>query len=202
MRWAGDSVGILASGPSLTQQDAAHARAHLDRIITINESWQLCTGADVVYGADSAWWLHRGPTEAQFPGERWTQDAQWHVPKPAGLHTIKSRAGCAVAPPGADYVFTGHNSSFQALGLAVIWGASRVVFLGLDLSPAPDGTNHWHGDHKEPCVNSRSAYPSFVRAFETVAPALAERGVRVINASSRTALQAFERMTIEEACAT
>ena len=201
MRWRGESVCILASGPSLTREDAEYARRHADRVIAVNESWRMCPTADVVYGADSAWWLNRGPSAADFPGERWTQDAQWRQTKPPGLQTMRSRAGTGIAPPGSDFVFTGHNSSFQALGLAVVWGAEYVAFLGLDLSVAPDGANHWHGDHPQPLVNTRTAYPTFIRAFNKAAPAVAELGVYVVNASRRSALDAFPRMSIEDACA-
>lgn len=181
-------------------EDAEHARRHLDKVITVNESWRMCSGADVCYGADSAWWLNRGPTPDKFAGERWTQDHQWSVPKPPGMQTMPSKPGSDIAPPGSDFIYTGHNSAFQALGLAVAWGASCVVFLGLDLSPAPTGENHWHDDHPEPLVNSVAAYPVFMRAFNKAAPTLESMGVRVVNASRRTALTAFPQMTIEEAC--
>lgn len=200
MRWRGESVCIVASGPSLTECDVAYARRKCDRVMTINESWRMCLDADVCYGADSAWWVNRGPSAEQFRGERWTQDAQWRVAKPDGLKTFKSRPGITIAPRGSDFVYTGHNSSFQALGMAVAWGAEYIVFLGLDLSIAPSGANHWHGDHLEPLVNTRSSYPTFRNAFDKAAPVLKDMGVTVVNASRRTELTAFSCRTIREAC--
>ena len=201
MRWRGQSVCIIASGPSLTREDAAYARRHADRVITVNESWRMCPDADAVYGADTLWWQHRAPPLDEFKGERWTQQSQWKTPFPPGVQCFQSKPGTAIAPPGSGFVYTGHNSSFQALGLAVAWGAEYVVFLGLDLSALPDGTNHWHGDHVQPLVNSLTAYPTFIKAFTKAAPVLAELGVYVVNASRRTALEAFPRMTPEEAFA-
>ena len=200
MRWRGETVVVMASGPSLTAADATYAREHARRVIVINETWRLCPSADVLYGADHTWWAHRAPPPEAFLGERWTQQAQWpHPGPPAPLQVMQSKPGHRISPPGANVIETGSNSAYQGAGLAVVWGASRVVFLGLDLC-APDGEpNHWHGDHAPPCVNSRVAYPGFIKAFTAAAPRFAEHGVTVVNASRRTALTCFPRMTIQEA---
>lgn len=203
MRWSGQSVGIIASGPSLTPSNVAYARAHLDRIIAVNESWRMCPSADVLYAADSSWWIHRGPPPdaGEFAGERWTQTSQWPVKRPPWLNAIESKPGRNIAPPGGNFVYTGNNSSFQALGLAVLWGAKFVVFLGLDLQTAVDGSNHWHPDHPAPLVNSYSAYPNFIRAFREAQPALEALGITMLNASPQSALKCYERITIQDACA-
>jgi len=163
----------------------------------------MCATADVCYGADSVWWMHRGPKPQvdDFTGELWTQNHQWHVPRPPYLRVIESRAGDGLPQPGDKFVYTGHNSAFQALGLAVTWGATDVVFLGLDLQSADGGPNHWHEDYTGPVRNVRVAYPTFIRAFNKCAPVAAQMGVRIVNASRQSALTAFPRLTLAEACA-
>lgn len=199
MRWLNQSVCIIASGPSLTADDAALARKYMHRVIVVNESWRMCPDADVLYGADESWWTHRRPTMDEFKGERWTQDKSWTRTKPEGVQTIRAEHGRNIAPPGADHVFTGSNSGYQALGLAVVWGAKCITFLGLDLQSAKDGMNHWHGDHPQPLTNQRTSYPNFRRAFTEAAPKLAALGVIVVNSSSETALEAFPRVPIQVA---
>lgn len=196
MRWHGETVCIMASGPSLTSGDADYARCHADRVIVINETWRMCPNADVLYGADCKWWTHRAPPPDEFKGERWTQQAAWTTPFPEGLQCFKSRPGIGISPPGSDVIFTGHNSAFQALGLAVAWGSRYVVFLGLDLGVAPSGARHWHGDHVAPLVNGPATYDTFRGAFEKAAPMLKALNVHVLNASRETTLTAFPRVQI------
>lgn len=201
MRWAGRTAFILASGPSLSEHVVRVAVNNYvaGRFIAVNESWRRLPSADVLYGADMNWWMNRAPEREAFKGERWTQDKQWDQRKlPADMHVIPSKAGKGVAEPGSGFVYTGHNSSFQAMGLAILWGVRRIIFLGLDCQ-AVAGESHWHGDHVKPLVNTTSAFPVFIRCFEDAAPKVAALGVEVINASPRSALTCFPRMTIEEA---
>jgi len=73
----------------------------------------------------------------------------------------------------------------------------RIVFLGLDLSPDGDKT-HWH-EYPDKFKREFPGYEMFKKSFEDVVPILLENGVEVINASRRTVLECFERMTIQEA---
>lgn len=201
MRWRGETVCVLASGPSLLRSDVDAARAAAARVIAVNESWRMCPTADIVYGADCAWWTHCAPP-ASLAAERWTQPVAWEAKdlNASGLNVIPSKSGCDIAPPGADHIFQGHNSAFQAMALAVIWGASKVVFLGLDLG-ASEGRNHWHDDYPEPLSNNShdQKYEIFRRAFRHAAPQLQALGVTVLNASRRTTLDCFPQCSISEA---
>ncbi len=199
MHWSGKTAVILACGPSLTDADVlnAHGSAGV-RTIAVNNSWRMAPFADALYAADPDWWLHCAPPLDAFHGERWTQHRQWNQrPKPPKVQEIQSELGDKISDD-PSYIYTGSNSAFQAMGLAINWGARRVIFLGLDLSRDPDGRNHWFGDYPDPIRNCQS-YPRFIQAFETVAPILQERGIQVINASRRTALNCFPKMTIEGA---
>lgn len=202
MRWAGSTVTVIASGPSLTRADADYARARVDRVIAVNESWRMCPTADVLYAADRAWWLTRQPKRDEFTGECWTQQRHWEGMNPyaAGLHVITSELGVGAAPPGAEYVYTGHNSGFQALSLAVVWGARRVVLLGFDMKTA--ARIHWHDDYSEPQLrNARDPeiYNAFRNAFIKCAPHFAAYGVEIVNASPGSALKCFPCVSIQEA---
>lgn len=199
-RWSGETVCILASGPSLTAADAAYAREHAKRCIVINNTWKLCPAADLLYAADCRWWRsENAPTTDEFAGERWTTPTAWDKSSAqllASMHKVETINGNAVAlePP----IYRGMNSSFQAMGLAVWFGAKRIVFVGLDLSNV-DGA-HWHGAHSGGLSNpGASTLAQFAKAFTEAAPALDKLGVSVVNSSVRTALNAFPRVPLREA---
>lgn len=195
--WQNETVVILASGPSLTPEAATYARARADRVIAINESWSLCPNADVLYAADSAWWINRAPSVEEFKGARWSCDLGWFNKTPPPNVTLAPvKPGAAITLDGP--ISTGKNSSFQAMHLAVRWGAKRIVFVGLDMTAANGG--HWHADHGPGLRNTEErTYTLFRAAFESAAPELAALGVEVINASPSSALDCFRKIPLREA---
>lgn len=87
------------------------------------------------------------------------------------------------------------NSGAAAIELAVHAEAPRITLLGYDMSYAPDGQRHWHEDHTGSGGNA-GGIDKWPQLFERLVPRL--KGVRVVNASRRTALKMFERRTLEE----
>ena len=189
-------------------------------MIAINESWRMCPTADVLYAADAQWWTLRGPKPREFSGERlaaryvvaadgrqrtdsWAKHPEVQA---LGVEPINVKTGGGIAPPGSDFVCTGHNSAYQAMGLAILWGSRRIAFLGLDMTTAKDGRAHWHDDHAEPLrnphhanKNGQTTLDTFKAAFAKSAPALSNLHVTVLNCSRRTALHCFPQVPLEEA---
>jgi hypothetical protein len=85
------------------------------------------------------------------------------------------------------------NSGFQAMNLALHFGVKRILLLGYDMKFAKSGASHWFGDHPD---NTRSNYHRWLPNFETAAK---QNLVEIINCSRDTALEAFPRMSIEDA---
>lgn len=103
--------------------------------------------------------------------------------------------GVVEIPRGPDFgwndrleqgVATGRNSGFVALQLAAMLGANPIYLLGFDMKPG-----HFHGGH--PWPTDPADYTHFSRAFEHVAPLLAERGIEVVNLNPDSALECFPR---------
>jgi hypothetical protein len=92
----------------------------------------------------------------------------------------------------------GGNSGFQALNLAVQFGASRVLLIGVDMTDAAG--IHWYGKNRWPMANNpaRDNFQRWIEAFNRAAPVLSRMGVRVFNGSPRSALQCFPRASIAE----
>jgi hypothetical protein len=189
--WPGETVVLLGGGPSLTADDVEAVRGHA-RVIAINDAYRLAPWADVLYAADRKWidwhegvpWFH-GPKysiDSQDPTTR----SDWRVLRNTGF------VGLELEPTGLR---AGFNSGFQAINLAVHLGAARMLLLGYDLSPAPDGRTHWFGAHPD---RQPSPYAAMIDAFPSLVEPLKALGVSVINCSRRTVLQTFPRAPLAD----
>ena len=194
-RWRDRTVCIIASGPSLTQEDCDLIAGTNWKFIAVNDSWKRAPFADVVWGCDGAWWkVHNQEVQEKFQGERWTQDA--NTAKRFGLNRVGSVAKAGLGRHGV--IHQGGNGGYQAINLAWLWGAKRILVIGLDCKPADDGKAHWFGQHKGPLSKVQN-YKHWVNAFPQLAQDLEIEQVETINLSRQTALTCFPRMSVEEA---
>ena len=191
--WPGATVVIIAGGLSLTDDDCAYVEGRA-KVIAINDSWRRAPFADILYGSDAKWWnYYRGVPE--FTGEKWLQDkleplgaecaARW------GLNLVRSEPGQGLSLD-PSYIHQGSNSAYQAMNFAVLAGAVRILFLGLDCQGG-----HWHGEHPVE-IRGTPNYAGAIKAFETSLADLSLRGISVINCSPATALMCFPRKPILE----
>lgn len=93
----------------------------------------------------------------------------------------------------------GGNSGFHCLNLAVQMRPQKIILVGYDMTVA-HGV-HWHGPHRG--LNNPDAR-NVVRwrnAVDDAAAPISQMGIRVINCSRISALQNYERMSLEEAMA-
>lgn len=189
------TVVCLGGGPSLTPADVEACRGRAV-VIAVSDAYRLAPWADALYSCDAKWWdYHAGA--ADFPGLKFaleTRAGQW-----PGVQLLQNtgREGIETDPTG---VRTGQNSGYQAINLAVHLGARRIVLLGYDMQPAPDGRTHWFGRHPR-ALEQYSPYAQFIEAYHTAVAPLAALGVEVVNASRATALTMFPRLSIELALA-
>ena len=70
--WTGKVCAIVASGPSAKSAPISLLRDKA-KVIVINESYQLCPWADVLYGCDAQWWRLRSGVNG-FRGMKVSQD--------------------------------------------------------------------------------------------------------------------------------
>lgn len=192
---AGGAVAIVATGPSV-------AAARLEQLegtvatIAVNDAWRLTPWAFALYACDRQWWeVHGDAVAAGFNGECWTQDAETarargirHIP--GDLH----KPGLSADPA---LIHCNAHSGAQAINLAVHWGARRLILVGFDM--APDGRReHYFGPHPRPLRNG-SPYQVFLKKYPAIAKDLQAIGAEVWNASPRSALTLFPRVTLEDA---
>ncbi|TJV20605.1 MAG: hypothetical protein E5Y04_31665 [Mesorhizobium sp.] len=154
--------------------------------------------ADVLYAHDLAWW-NAASGASQFAGLKITQDpvaaSQW------GLRRVALERGSdrlQLDRPGT--IGSGGNSGFQALNLAVQFGARKVILVGYDMRI--DLGIHWHGKHPRLMNNpSTKNVERWRRCLDNAAEMLAHLGIAVINCSPVSTLSRFPKMSLEEALA-
>lgn len=196
--WEGETIAIVASGPTAKKAgvDLLQGRA---RVIAINESWQLCPWADVLYGCDGNWWRWRQGVRA-FKGLKLSSDsvACDHY-KEIKKVTIENAKSNELLFERAGHIGAGGNSGFQGVNLAAQFGGGRILLVGFDMRV--DLGEHWHERHYPPLSNPHpnDNLPRWRKALDGVAACLRRRGIEVINCSPVSLLTAYPKMTIAEA---
>lgn len=110
-----------------------------------------------------------------------------------GIHMLRN-AGPEGFPSVRNALTTGRNSGYQALVLALLAGASRVLLLGYDMR-FQDGRSHWHKGHPLKCPEDWYTRV-YAKAFDTLKGCC---GAEVINCSPGSVLRAFPHMSLLEA---
>ncbi len=193
--WDGMSVAIIASGESLTVEQCELVRQWRAlgddrRVMAVNTSYRRAPFADIVYACDRRWWdVHYAEVSRTFrPEQLWTQQ-EGGAPM---VNAIRSIRGAGLSKI-RGIVHQGANSGYQAIGLAVMWGAKRIILLGFDCQ----GT-HWHGEHPSP-ISARMPFDMWLQNFRALAPDLLAAGVGVVNCSPKSAIQVFKKRSLEDA---
>lgn len=182
----GATVACLASGPSLTAEDAeAVRRSGLPTIVT-NSTFRRAPWATALFGFDLRWWLaHIQEIESiGFKGERWA-----YAPGAAKLPGVRSLCG-------ATWSHSFGNSGVSSIMLAADGGARRIILVGFDSKFAADGRKHWHDDH--PGLTNCASLSKWPQQFARAAGILKRSGVDVVNCSRSTALDCFRRAPLEQ----
>jgi len=194
-------VVVMASGPSMTREQAEHVRGKARAIAVNNQGIPtLCDGrlepafapwADVLYAADYEWWKAYSKYALQFAGLKVSIRRTFFKE----VKVIKQSTE-RVFDPRPDHLATGGNSGYQAVHLAAHFGARRIVLLGFDMRMVGK-RKHWFGDHIRP-LHSGGNYGVWIRNFTSLAAVLKARGVDVVNCTPGSALTCFRSAALEE----
>jgi hypothetical protein len=207
--WSGKAAAIVASGPSAKLANLSLLRGKMP-VLAIKESYELCNWADVVYGCDPAWWKFRaglpkfagtkvsweGSNLSQYPDIR---NIKLDASQDRVFPIEKRQYRMVFDNPGV--IGGGGNSGFQAVNMAVQFGAKKLVLIGFDMHDRSGvhfyGRNYWSGANNP----DETCFVRWRRHFDRAAADLEMQGVEVINATPNTALTCFRRGTIEQAIA-
>ena len=214
--WKGETAVLIGGGWSLTFDQVAMVERARVKCIAINNAYLLAPWADVCYFADSHWWNdhtkgiavpllsltaeQQRERFASFAGEKCSiEGSGGNITDPA-VHmlkrkTVKGHEAFGVSTDPTALV-TGRNSGFQALNLAILAGATKVILLGFDAKVGADGRSHLM-PHRRP--TPMDAYREYQCAMKRAEKEVKELGVRVRNCSPGSAIETWPKVSLKEA---
>lgn len=196
VRWPGQTCVVAATGPSLTQEVADRCKGL--PVVAVSDAYRLMPWAPVMHSADTDWWkVHNGCPD--FAGEKWTLRKEYNdqaVIEKYGLKAIHERHSNGFSL-NQHWVMSGENSGLQAINLAILMGAARVVLVGFDMRIV-EGRRHFFGDHPAPLRNND--YRKLLGYFRNAAANMPD-GIEVINCTPGSAIAHFPFMSLEDALA-
>ena len=161
------NFAVLATGPSLTQEDIEFVKDRL-RVIAVSDAYRLAPWAEALVSSDAAWWKAH-PEAREFQGAKYGIVHDFNnVPWVEPMH-----------------VGSGINSGLLGIMAAVEAGATRVFLLGFDMhSPG----KHFFGEHPSPLRSTtQGRMDAFKRQFARYKP----KGVEIINCTQGSALDCY-----------
>lgn len=202
--WEGDTVVCIASGPSLTADQINRTRAKVDRdggrvwVAVINTTYEKVPWADLLYFADSKWWnWHKDkPAYKTFAGIKCTIWASGNSISDPAVHMLRQaeppRQGMS-NDPGA--LVTGSNSGHMLLNLVGLSAPRRILLLAYDAKEGRGGKKHHHADHPD---QSLAPYQQMLAFMPKLASDLKAMSIEVVNCSTDTALECFQKGKLED----
>ncbi len=204
--WEGETIAIIAGGPSLTQSQVDYVRGKC-KVIVINSSYLLAPWADLLYFCDNRWYEecgHKDRTEfIEFKGIKVTLR---NPSMPEEIKKLDHRGGTGLCLE-PDGLMTGSNSGYQCMNLAYHLGGNRQLLLGYDMKII-NGKSHWHGGHKKDPKHTYTGKADLIvlahktleytmlPKFLTIVKPLKEAGIEVINCTPDSALDCFPKANL------
>lgn len=195
-RWHDNEICfVVATGPSLSQSVANKIATR--RLVLVSDSYKLFKKSEILYSCDSAWW-RENKSSILFDAQRFTcttpDSLKPLVADKYGLTVVKAKHGRGFSfdPENIHY---GSNSGFQAINLAILFGAQRIVLVGFDMQLV-HGKRHFFGDHPEGLRNMKS-YATFIPNFNLAAKRLPSN-IQIFNATPGSALECFPKVDLDE----
>lgn len=193
--WKGQAAFILGGGPSLKGFDANRLRGR-GRVIGVNNAGlDLAPWCDILFWADRRWFdwnkdrlhLHTGEWKIARNSTRADDPSIYH------LRFLPRRLSYW------DDALGGWCGGSNAINLAFLLGADPIILLGFDMRDAPMTKwqeGNWHDRHQLPPIEGQRRN-KFIPTLEALAPQYEKAGVRIINATPRSALRCFPIMEID-----
>lgn len=202
-RWAGETVAIVATGPSLTMADVEAVRGRV-RVVAVNDAVRVAPWADALYSSDARWWRHYAGVP-EFAGAKWaigSAPGRADVIRPYEEIGVLRHTGVDGLERDPGGLRSGDHSGYAALNLVVHYGVRRVLLLGYDLGRAAVGPSHFFGSHPAALPEtSETLYAWFRRRYRTIVDVLPLVGVTVWNCTPGSRLEVFPRRELLEALA-
>jgi hypothetical protein len=202
------TIACIATGPSLTLEQIAAARAKGFTLFGCNRVWEIVPDLALLYGCNEGFWAHYWASElAKYPAQKWTTNKA--AAEKFGLNWIRERdeRGLSANP---SYVHHGHGSGYTMVNLAYLMGADRIVLLGYDCKYAADYSakdlypgstpRHYFGEYPSALLHwpitsvKRGVHVEMLKLWKSVAD---QGAVEIVNCTPGSAIDCFPRADIE-----
>lgn len=141
--------------------------------------------------------MYANELKSKFTCDLWTQSE-----RSAKKFDLRHWAGESRPGLGKTKIHFGSNSGYQAINLAYLLGAQRIILLGYDMHRSDDKAHFFgsHPYHKNNGGPTDSLMKDWCDKFKQLAYDLDKEGVEVINATRKTVLTAFKQQDLESIC--
>ena len=194
--WTGETAVIVGTGPSANSEPLDQYRGKA-RFFVIKGSWRLAPWADALYGIDRGWWIANTGCP-KFKGLKFSPSPS--ACKVFGLRQIRLKARAEIlsreiGTVGCGQREGGGHSGFQAINLAVQFGAKRIALIGFDMTLA--NGDRWSEDKGVAKANAGRT-ESWRVQMDACAPQFERLGVEVVNCTMRSALTAYRKVPLAQ----
>jgi hypothetical protein len=187
--WAGQRCFIIGGGRSLKGFDFEMLRG--EHIIAINRAVEYCPFADIMFSLDSRLygWYRRHKIDGwekfesfrglrvwvETPGGKWDND----------VLLVRKAGHFGLSFSLADGIYTGGNSGYAAVNLAVAMGASVIDLLGFDM----DKRGNFHSGYPTPGGDPKAR--GWIEGMNKLAGLLQSSKIKVVNLNPKSKLKCF-----------
>lgn len=190
--WPGETCYVVCGGPSVPAETPELLAGR--RVIVVNSSYQLVPAADFLIFHDSRWWPEHQHRLKAFAGR-----IIGFMGAPGGDRVLRIRRKDVAIGLSAerDALVMGKTTLQPALNLAVLLGARRIVILGADMGPGPDGRTHHHAPHR--WAQKPGCWDEQMKFLAYIVEPLRQAGVDVLNASPVSRLPWWPKVNLKDA---
>lgn len=189
---------MVGTGPSLYGFDFGRLRGPW-RVLAVKQAYHDLPFAEACFGLDLPWMRHHADElaelAARMPLYLTVPDQEIDIRPVAGAVFLKRTGRCDRFSDDLGTIEAGGNSGFGALNFAYLKRAKKIVLFGYDY-----GGSHYCEDRyvTRPKDQNARYLPSWATNYRRVIEQLTDCGTTVINASPRSAVDAFTKCTIDE----
>ena len=193
--WQGETVYLIGGGPSLKGFEWNRLKGK--KTIAINKAIEFWPQADAMYWTDGRIYSWLKEKIHNFKGLKFTVRAMPYEDKTIHILRKGQKFGLETA---RDTLAHGNNSGYAAINLAIHLGAKRIVLLGYDMGN--NGKNsHFHDGYPVNATGENIYKDQFLPGFNVIKELLKGKDIQIFNACPTSKLNAFKKITIDEALA-
>jgi len=213
----GETCVVLGTGPSLQPDQIKQVFDSNARVFTCNNAYMVYPEADVHVACNEDWWEHYWEEDEllrNMPATKYT----WIKPisERFDIEYIEADTEAKDLSYDQNLIHLNNGSGCMTLNVAVLYGCTKIILLGHDMTFASDydgkskkigsSPRHFFGEYPEhmqhwPSVKIGLSKPGvidgLIENYDQMKYSLHQRGIDVVNCSPGTALTTFRRGTLE-----